>query len=145
MSTWTWKYLGKLFQPNDAAQLLPTARSALITELDLTQKPNGPIIAIMTVMDQGINPQQKYGSRTADVATLGNYDTGSPPAMARDCTGHLMLTGQFTASDLNVPPNQGPGASCYEAADPSLGVLFTRRDMTPNVHGFIFRTGKFSD
>jgi hypothetical protein len=143
MSTWSWKYLGKLFESQDAAQVLPSAKSPLFTELDLTQKPDGSIIAIMSAMDQ--STQQKYGSRTADVATLGNYDAGFPPQMARDCSGKLLVTGQFTASDLNTLPNLGPGASCYEAAAPNLGLLIVRRDMKPNVHGFVFRTNKAPD
>ena len=55
--------------------------------------------------------------------------------------GQLIPTGQFTASDLNTPPNQGPGASTYDAAGTPLGVLIVRRDVTPHVHGFTFNTG----
>lgn len=142
MSTWRWKYLGKLFRPDDAAQFLPDGKRPIFSELDLTQKPNGRVIAIMTVWDQGVSGAPKFGSRTADVATLGDYDSGAPPAMVRDCSGKLIPTGQFTASDLSAPPNAGPGASCYEAAEPGLGVLIARRWMTPNVHGFTFRTGQ---
>jgi len=94
----------------------------------------------MTAMD--LATQQKYGSRTADVATLGGYDPVSPPAMVRDALGHLIFTGQFTASDLNAPPNLGPGASTYEAMEPDLGLLIARRAMQPNVHGFTFNTGQ---
>jgi hypothetical protein len=143
MSTWTWKFLGKLFHSSDAAQFLPGARSPLFTELDLSQKRDGQIVAIMSVMDQGTSGTPKYGSRTADVATLGDYDSSAPAAMVRDCAGALILSGSFTANDLNTPPNEGPGASTYEAADSALGVLIARRGMTPNVHGFTFRTGQF--
>ncbi|HAM52550.1 MAG TPA: hypothetical protein DCP92_18315 [Nitrospiraceae bacterium] len=62
--------------------------------------------------------------------------------MLRDGQGHLIITGQFTASDLNVPPNQGPDASAYEAMEPGMGVLIVRRNMLPNVHGFTFNTGQ---
>jgi hypothetical protein len=140
MSAWNWKYLGKLFDPNDPAQALPAAKRPVFTEIDLTQQANGQIVAIMTAMD--LSTGQKYGSRTADVATLGTYNPVSPPAMVRDANGHLIFTGQFTASDLNVPPNQGPGASTYEAMEPGLGLLIARRGMQPNVHGFTFNTGQ---
>lgn len=140
MSSWNWKYLGKLFGPNDAAQALPSAAKPVFTEIDLTQRADGQIIAIMTAMD--LSTQQKYGSRTADVATLGNYDSASPPAMVRDGQGRLIFTGQFTATDLNAPPNQGPGASTYEATEGRLGVLIARRGIQPNVHGFTFATGQ---
>jgi len=140
MSTWTWEYLGKLFAPDDPAQALPTATNPIFTEIDLTQRPDGQIVALMTAMDQASG--QKYGSRTADVASLGTYDPVSAPAMVRDSEGHLIVTGQFTANDLNVPPNQGPGASTYEAAESGLGVLIVRREMQPNVHGFTFDTGQ---
>jgi hypothetical protein len=143
MSTWSWKYLGKLFGDADAAHLLPSAGKAIITELDLSKRADGAVVAIMTVMDA--SKGQKYGSRTADVATLGNYLSGSPPAMVRDCSGSMIVTGQFTASDLNVSPNQGPDASTYEAADTNVGVLIVRRYMKPNIHGFIFRTGMFPE
>ena len=63
-------------------------------------------------------------------------------AVVRDSQGHLIFTGQFTASDLNVPPNQGPGASTYEATESGLGVLIARRGIQPNVHGFTFDTGQ---
>ncbi len=140
MSTWNWKYLGKLFQPGDPGQALPNAKSPVFTEIDLTQAASGQIIAIMTAMD--LSTQQKYGSRTADVATLGDYDTGAPPEMVRDGQGHLIFTGQFTANDLNAPPNEGPGASTYEATEPNIGVLIARRGLQPNVHGFTFNTGQ---
>lgn len=140
MSGWNWRFLGKLFQPNDAAQALPSVSKPIFTEIDLTQSASGQIIAIATAMD--LATQQKYGSRTADVATLGNYDTGAPPAMVRDSQGHLIFTGQFTANDLNVPPNLGPGASTYEALEPGLGLLIARRGLQPNVHGFTFNTGQ---
>ena len=140
MSTWNWKYLGKLFNDSDPAQVLPSAGHPIFTEIDLTQKPDGQIIAIVTAMD--LANGQKYGSRTAEVATLGDYDTGAAPAMVRDSQGRLIITGQFTASDLNVPPNEGPGASTYEAMEPGLGVLIARRYMLPNVHGFTFNTGE---
>jgi hypothetical protein len=140
MSTWNWKYLGKLFGPNDPAQALPSAGRPVFTEIDLTQKANGQIVAIMTAMD--LSNQQKYGSRTAGVATLGTYSPVSAPAMVRDGNGHLIFTGQFTANDLNVPPNQGPGASTYEAMEPNVGLLIARRGIQPNVHGFTFDTGQ---
>ena len=140
MSTWNWKYLGKLFNDSDPALVLPSAGHPIFTEIDLTQKPNGQIISIMTAMD--LANSQKYGSRTAEVVTLGDYDTDAAPAMVRDSQGRLIITGQFTASDLNVPPNEGPGASTYEAMEPGLGVLIARRYMLPNVHGFTFNTGE---
>lgn len=140
MSSWTWRYLGKLFNDADPAQALPAAKQPIFTEIDLTQKANGQIVAIMTAMDE--STQQKYGSRTADVATLGTYEPVSPPAMVRDGSGRLVFTGQFTANDLNVPPNEGPGASTYEAMEPALGVLIARRDIQPQVHGFTFNTGQ---
>lgn len=140
MSTWNWKYLGRLFEANDPAQALPSASRPIFTEIDVTQKANGQTVAIMTAMD--LSNGQKYGSRTADVATLGTWDPVSAPAMVRDEQGHLIFTGQFTAGDLNVPPNQGPGASTYEAMEPDVGLLIARRGMQPNVHGFTFDTGQ---
>lgn len=140
MPAWNWKYLGKLFEPTDPAQALPSASRPVFTEIDLTQKANGQIVAIMTAMD--LTTQQKYGSRTADVATLGTYSPVTPPTMVRDAAGHLIFTGQFTANDLNVPPNQGPGASTYEAMEPDVGLLIARRGIQPNVHGFTFDTGQ---
>ena len=143
MLTWNWKYLGKLFEPNDPAQALPTAKQPIFTEIDLTAKANGQVVAIMSAMDQAT--QQKYGSRTADVATLGSYDPVSPPAMVRDPQGQLIFTGQFTADDLNAPPNLGPGASTYEAMEPGIGVLIARRYIQPNIHGFTFNSGQHPD
>jgi hypothetical protein len=140
MSTWTWKYLGKLFAAQDPVQALPAAKNPIFTEIDLTQRPDDQIVAIMTAMD--LANGQKYGSRTADVATLGTYEPVSAAAMVRDGQGRLILTGEFTASDLNVPPNQGPGASTYEAAEPDVGLLIARRGMQPNVHGFTFNTAQ---
>ncbi len=140
MATWSWRYLGPLFEPNDPAQALPSAGHPIFTEIDLTQQADGQIVAIATAMD--LTTQQKYGSRTADVATLGTYDPITPPAMVRDAAGRLIFTGQFTASDLNSPPNLGPGASTYEAMEPDLGLLIARRDILPNIHGFTFNTAQ---
>jgi hypothetical protein len=70
---------------------------------------------------------------------------GASPSMARDCSGNLLVTGEFTATDLSTPPNIGPGAFCYEVAAPSLVLLLVRRDVKPKVHGFTFRTGLAPD
>jgi hypothetical protein len=149
LSTWDWTYLGPLFKPSDPAQLLPNAGLPAFTEIDLTKKADGGLMAIFSLLDEAAGTGgngQKYGSATVDVVSLGTVSPKTPPVIARDCSGKLMPTGRVMASDQDADGGAGPGASTYEAAQSSVGVLIARRAVIAKsnaVNGFVFDTGLF--
>lgn len=130
VSTWQWRYQGRLAGHAEATALGGDGLTQTHFALDV----DGHLVALLTpdVWDPGEKAFAHRGVRVVEVESLES------PRLRRSPEGDLVVRASVLASDLGP---LGPGASAYEPSS-AAGVMLIRREIGPaSLVGSLHATG----